>query len=164
MSACSRRVLVGGLLAAVVVSAAAAGAVNAAVRKTNRVTPVVAARVDAYKGYYVGVSGHAVHRARVYVFIDEQACAADPSAEYNINHAPGQAWTVHGAFTRKSGPWSSSYRGTLRLCVYLQDASQPAYAATGVLRRASKRYQEICPAHSSPITSSEGVPTCSVPH
>lgn len=138
--------------------------VSSAARRRNRLEPVVQAHVHAFSGYYVGASGYAVHRDRVSVFIDEEKCGANPSVEYSVHHADSQAWTVGGAFDRKSGLWTSSYRGILHLCVYLQNAAQPEFGTTGVLLRASMKYREICPASSNPITSSEGVPGCSVPH
>lgn len=149
------------LLAAVVMGVGAV-AVGAATRR-NRAVAVVASRVDAFKGYRIGAAGYAVHPARVYALIDDQRCAANPSVAFYTQHASGNQWTVHGPFDRLSGKWFSSGRGIQYLCVYLQDASQPDYSATGVLARASKRYREVCPAHSHPIKSLQGVPICSVP-
>jgi hypothetical protein len=132
----ARPVLAVGAAACLVMAGA-----GAALASGNSVHVHVPARVRPEKKYRVTVHGFAARQERLYLFIDVAPCAKNPYVEHYKHDAPGDFWTVKGAFRESSGwIWRSSKPVTDHACAYLQAASRPLNSAGGVLGRSHVAY------------------------
>lgn len=91
------------------------------------------------KTYSITLRGFATHSERLYLFVDLDKCARNPSVEHG--RASGFIWTVDGHFKRVSHGWVvHHYVGLDHACGYLQELSAPENSPYRILARGSVTY------------------------
>jgi hypothetical protein len=138
-----QRMMRHGLLRFVLTAAAllaVGGATAAAAGETLHVKVPKHAEVGG-AGFSIGVSGRITGTARLYVFVDDEACDATPHGEHRLHGAWARYWKLHGTFSVTSHKFVASHGGRYYACIYVVKPTVPLNSSRGVLATSVARFR-----------------------